>query len=311
MNFSCNKKVTTTQRKDLNETDYPDFTLFKRGRHKELYDFGETLLVVATDQVSICSTDLDEIIPGKGQLVNQLSAYWFKQLSELLPNHFISTEVSEFPEPCQAYAEQLEGRSMLVKKTTPLAVICVVHGYLTGKGWQEYQKTGAMAGIRLPTGMVESQRLPGPLFIPHVLGETTEIGFTVFEEHFGRMLAEKLRNAALKLYFKAWKIARQRGVLLVESTFEFGLHEGTVHLIDECITPESSLFWDLKTYKARETQPFLGRNFMLASSVNRQGTGLTKKMQHKIYQNYQDLYQQLTKQKCREMPLSYMTPARA
>jgi phosphoribosylaminoimidazole-succinocarboxamide synthase len=233
---------------------------------------------------------IEGTIPGKGQAVTQMSAHWFQRLREVFPNHFISADVNDFPVPCRAYVEQLAGRSMLVKKATPLPVRCVVRGYLTGEGWQEYRETGGLAGIRLPSGMVESQRLPAPLFIPCVEGAPQGIGFPALEELFGRMLAEKLRSAALNIYFQSWKMARHRGVLIVESTFEFGINEGAVLQIDECITPYSSLFWSLETYKPGGPLPALDKEYLLASFLNRKGASMPCEIRHKISQVHQDLF---------------------
>lgn len=273
MNHSYNKEKTEAPLPVVSKTEFPGLALFERGQDKDLYDFGETLLVVATDRVAGSRVIIEGTIPGKGQAVSQMSAYWFQRLGDVFPNHFISAKVSDFPAPCQAHAEQLTGRSMLVKKATPLPVKCVIRGYLTGEGWQEYLETGCLAGIRLPSGMVESQRLPAPLFIPYVEGAPRGIGFAALEELFGRMLAEKLRSAALKIYFKAWKMARSRGVLIVESTFEFGVHEGEVLLIDDCITPYSSLFWSLETYKPGGPLPPLGEVSVLDFLGCRAGAG--------------------------------------
>lgn len=179
---------------------------------------------------------------------------------------------------------------MLVKKTTPLPVSCVVHGYLTGAGWQEYQEVGTMFGFSLPAGMVKSQRLPVPLFVPLIQGEAPETGFSALEECCGRILAENLRTATLRLFFKAWKLARARGVLLVESTFEFGLCEGGLHLIDECITLETSQFWDVKAYKVGDSLPKTILN-------DTQGNQELHGAQQQSIRNYPDLYLKLTGQK--------------
>jgi len=246
-------------------TDFPDLALFKRGKEKDLYDFGKTLLMVSTDRVT-CDRELEEgTVPGRGQMSTWMSAYWFQKLRKVFPNHFISTDIRDFPPACQAHAEQLAGRSMLVKKATPLPVRCVVRGYLTAEGWKEYLETGAMAGIGLPPGMVESQRLPGPLFIPYLKGTSQGAGFAALEELCGKMLSKKLRSAALNIYFKAWKVARRRGLLIVESTFEFGIYEGEVLLIDECITPYSSRFCSLDTYRPGGPLPDLKEEALLTS----------------------------------------------
>jgi len=287
---SHRKEAATTSSPVVSKTEFPELTLFKRGQEKDLYDLGETLLVVATDRVASSRVIIEGTIPGKGQAVNQMSAYWFQRLRDVFPNHFISADMCDFPAACQARAEQLAGRSLLVKKAIPLPVKCVVRGYLTGDGWQEYQETGGMGGIMLPSGMVESQRLPAPLFIPHVKDVPPGTGFTALEELFGRMLAEKLRSAALKIYFQAWKMARYRGVLIADTTFEFGIHEGAVLLIDECITPYSSLFWSLKTYKPGGPLPELDKEYLLATFVNRAGAAMPCEIGHKISQEHQALF---------------------
>lgn len=273
MNYSYSKEMAEASHPIVSKTEIPGLTLYKRGQDKDLYDFGETLLVVATDRMAGSRVIIEGTISGKGQVVNQMSAYWFQRLREVFPNHFISANVNDFPAPCEAHAEQLAGRSMLVKKATPLPVRCVVRGYLTGEGWQEYQQTGGLAGIPLPAGMVESQRLPAPFFIPYVQGKSQSIGFAALAELCGELLAEKVRSAALNIFYRAWKMARKRGVLIVESTFEFGLHEGKVLLIDECITPYSSLFWSLETYKSGVPLPPLGEASLLALLGCRAGAG--------------------------------------
>jgi phosphoribosylaminoimidazole-succinocarboxamide synthase len=290
MNDFHRKEMAEASLSVLSKTEFPGLTLFKRGQDKDIYVFGETLLVVATDRVAGSRVIIEGTIPGKGQAINQMSVYWFQRLGDVFPNHFISADVNDFPAACQAHAEQLAGRSMLVKKATPLPVRCVVHGYLTGEVWQEYQETGGMGGIMLPAGMVESQRLPAPLFIPCVEGTPQGIGFAALEELFGRMLAEKLRSAALRIYYQAWKMARYRGILIVESAFEFGIYEGAVLLIDECITPYSSLFWSLNTYKPGGPLPALDKESLLASCVSREGAAMPGEIRHKISQDHQGIF---------------------
>jgi phosphoribosylaminoimidazole-succinocarboxamide synthase len=294
MNCSYSKETVTASLPVVSKTEFPGLTLFKRGQDKDLYDFGETLLVVATDRVAGSRVVIEGTIPGKGQAVNQMSAYWFQRMADVFPNHYISADVNDFPAPCQAHAGQLAGRSMLVKKATPLPVRCVVRGYLTGEGWQEYRETGGMGGVALPAGMVESQRLPAPLFIPWVKGASQGMGYAALEELCGRMLAERVRRAALNIYFQAWKMARHRGVLIAETTFEFGIREGAVLLIDECITPYSSLFWSLESYKPGGPLPVLGKEFLLTSFENRAGAAMPCGLQHRISKEDQDLFRQIT-----------------
>ncbi len=236
-------------RLDTRETGLPGLTLVKQSLHKNIYDFGEMLLIVANDHVLNRDTFDVENVPGKGQIATKQSVYWFNKLSDVCPNHYITTDITDFPEPCQAYADRLLGRSMLVKKMVPLPVKCMVRGYLTGTGWLEYRETGAIAGNPLPEGLVESQRLPAPIFIPIIETSTFEPGSKGLQECCGKVLTKRLRSLALKLYFRAWKLARSRGVLIVATVFRFGLHENQIHLIGECITPDSSLFSSLAVGK--------------------------------------------------------------
>lgn len=277
MDHSCSKELADSFLPVTRKTEFPGIPLFKRGQDKDLYDFGERLLVVSTDRMAGSHVIIEGTIPGKGQIVNQMSAYWFQRLQEVFPNHFVSADVNDFPAACQAHADQLAGRSILVKKAIPLPVRCVVRGYLTGENWLEYQETGGLAGIKLPLGMVESQRLPAPLFIPYIKGECQSIGFAAMTELCGKVLTEKVRSAALKIFYQAWKMARRRGVLLVESTFEFGHYKGELLLIDECITPSSSLFWSLKTYKDGGPMPPLDEASLLSLLGLRLGAGVPVK----------------------------------
>ena len=264
MDHSRSKELEGSFLPVTSKTEFPGIPLLKRGQDKDLYDFGEMLLVVCTDRMAGSHAAIKGTIPGKGQMVNQLSTYWFQRLQDIFPNHFVTADVNDFLEECHMHAELLAGRSMFVKKTLPLSVRCVVHGYLTGAGWEEYQNTGGLGGIKLPLGMVESQRLPAPLFIPYIKGESQCIDFSTLSELYGQVLAEKVRSAALKIFYRAWKIARSHGVLIVESTFEFGHYKGELLLIDECITPSSSLFWSLENYKAGGPMPPLDEASLLS-----------------------------------------------
>ena len=264
MDHSCRKELEGSLLPFISKTEFPGLPLFKRGQDKDLYDFGERILVVFTDRMAGSHVLIEGTSPVKGQMANQLSTYWFQRLQDVFPNHFVSADVNDFPEGCHAYSEQLAGRSMLVKKSLPLPIRCVVHGYLTGEVWQEYQNTGGLGGIKLPLGMVESQRLPAPIFMPYSKVESQYIDFSTLSELCGQALAGKVRSAALKIFYRAWKMARSRGVLVVESTFEFGQHQGEFLLIDECITPSSSLFWSLETYKTGSPLPLLDEASLLS-----------------------------------------------
>ncbi len=271
------------------ETALPGLTLVKRSLHKDIYDFGETLLIVANDHVLNHDTYNIEKVPGKGQVATKQSVHWFNKLSDICPNHYMTTDIADFPEPCQAHANRLFGKSMLVKKMVPLPVKCLVRGYLTGTGWLEYRETGAIAGIPLPKGMVESQRLPAPIFIP------IETGSKELQKYGDKFLAERLRSLSLKLYFRAWKLARSRDVLLVATVFRFGLHENQIHLIGECITPDSSLFSALEVGKTGASQFCSGKNLLFNHCNSMSAAKPASNIQTRMADNFQNLYLKLVK----------------
>lgn len=225
-------------------TDYPGLTLMRRGNSKDVYDLGDMLLLVSTDRLSAAGKSLSQGLSGKGMIVNKLSTYWFRKLGGIFPNHFVSADSRSFPEEIRGVADLHEGRSMLVWETTPLPIRCVVTGYLAGAGWQEYRETGEICGVKLPAGLVESQRLPSPIFTPTTKGGpgglNENINFNSLQNLLGTSLAELLRLSSLRLYFTAWMHAREQGVLIADTKFEFGLHDGQLMLIDECLTPTTA-----------------------------------------------------------------------
>jgi phosphoribosylaminoimidazole-succinocarboxamide synthase len=247
-------------------TDFPDLNLAGRGKVRDIYDLGESLLIVTTDRISAFDVIMNEGIPDKGNVLTRISAFWFHQMEEIMPNHIISTEVRDFPAVCRKYEDILEGRSMLVKKAKPLPVECIVRGYLSGSGWKEYQITGAVCGITLPKGLRESERLPEPVFTPSTkaeLGDHDEnITFERMVELCGRDLADKARNATLRIYGKARDIADERGIIIADTKFEFGVYNGDLIIIDECLTPDSSRFWPKESYRAGGPQPSFDKQYL-------------------------------------------------
>jgi phosphoribosylaminoimidazole-succinocarboxamide synthase len=247
-------------------TDFPDLNLAGRGKVRDIYDLGESLLIVTTDRISAFDVIMNEGIPDKGNVLTRISAFWFRQMEEIIPNHIISTEVRDFPAVCRKYEDILEGRSMLVKKAKPLPVECIVRGYLSGSGWKEYQTTGAVCGITLPKGLRESERLPEPVFTPSTkaeLGDHDEnITFERMVELCGRDLADKARNATLRIYGKARDIADERGIIIADTKFEFGVYNGDLIIIDECLTPDSSRFWPKESYRAGGPQPSFDKQYL-------------------------------------------------
>jgi phosphoribosylaminoimidazole-succinocarboxamide synthase len=247
-------------------TDLPDLHLIARGKVRDIYDLGETLLIVTTDRISAFDVIMDEGIPDKGYVLTQISAFWFRQTEDIIPNHIISTDVKDFPAECQQYAEILEGRSMLVKKASPLPVECIVRGYISGSGWKDYKSTGAICGIKLPAGLVESDKLEEPIFTPSTkaeLGEHDEnISFERCVELVGAELALKIRDVTIAIYKRARDIAATKGIIIADTKFEYGIHNGELIIIDECMTPDSSRFWPMDSYQPGGPQPSFDKQFL-------------------------------------------------
>ena len=230
----------------------------RRGKVRDIYETDDYLLIVATDRVSAFDVVLPDGIPGKGQVLTQVSGFWFGQLADLVPHHLISLEVADFPAACQPYRDQLAGRSMLVEKAEPLPVECIVRGYLAGSGWKEYGQTQSVCNIRLPAGLRESEELPAPIFTPSTKapeGEHDEnIAFDAVERLIGTSLAEQVRDISLALYRRALALAKTKGFLLADTKFEFGLKDDRLLLIDEVFTPDSSRFWRADIYQPGTAQ---------------------------------------------------------
>ena len=233
------------------KTEFPDIPLLKRGKVRDIYDLGKYLLLVATDRISAFDVILPNGIPGKGRVLTKISVFWFKQMEGIIQNHVIFTNVKDFPERLRAYGDILEGRSMLVKKTSPVPVECVVRGYLSGSGWKEYENGGTVCGISLPGGLVESSKLNEPIFTPSTKaeeGHDINISFDKVADLVGSKMAERLRYVSIRVYSKAREIAEKKGIIIADTKFEFGLYEGELMLIDELLTPDSSRFWSIKDY---------------------------------------------------------------
>ncbi|MEW6213902.1 MAG: phosphoribosylaminoimidazolesuccinocarboxamide synthase [Nitrospirota bacterium] len=233
------------------KTEFPEVSLVKRGKVRDIYDLGEHLLLVATDRISAFDVVLPNGIPEKGRMLTQISIYWFKQMEDIIPNHIVATKLKDFPEKLHKYADILEGRCMLVKKARPIPVECVVRGYLSGSSWKEYKEKGITCGIKLPDGLVESSRLEEPIFTPSTKveqGHDINISFDEVVEIVGQGMAEKLKALSLMVYFRAREIAEKKGIIIADTKFEFGLYNGELILIDELLTPDSSRFWSIKDY---------------------------------------------------------------
>ncbi|MDD2367579.1 MAG: phosphoribosylaminoimidazolesuccinocarboxamide synthase [Desulfuromonadaceae bacterium] len=248
------------------ETDFPGMKLIARGKVRDIYDLGSTLLLVTSDRISAFDVIMNEPIPDKGFVLTQISAFWFRQMEDIVTNHIISIDVADYPSVCQPYADILKGRSMLVKKATPLPVECIVRGYLSGSGWKDYKADGSISGIKLPANLRESDRLPEPIFTPSTkadLGAHDEtISFEKMVEICGEELAEKARDYTLKIYSRARDLADEKGIIIADTKFEFGVYEGELIIIDECMTPDSSRFWPKDAYKPGGAQPSFDKQFL-------------------------------------------------
>lgn len=250
----------------LIETELAPLTLYARGKVRDIYSVGDQLLLVATDRISAFDHVLATGIPGKGRVLTQLSLFWFNFLEDVVPNHLITANVNEYPEELAAYREELEGRSMLVKHAQMFPVECVVRGYLSGSGWKDYKSTGSVCGIHLPSGLRESDRLPEPIFTPaskSLDGEhDINISFAEMTSRVGRHNAERLRELTLAIYNKASAYAEQRGLILADTKFEFGLAPEGIILADEVLTPDSSRFWPRDQYVPGGPQPSFDKQFV-------------------------------------------------
>ena len=239
------------------QTQLPLLPPPRRGKVRDVYDLGEELLIVATDRVSAFDVVLPTAIPDKGKVLTQLSLFWFHEMEEIIENHLVETDVEKYPALLQKYRNQLRGRSMIVKKAKTVPAECVVRGYLAGSGWKDYKETGGICGMMLPPNLVESARLPEPIFTPSTkaeVGHDTNMCFDDLRAFVGQSLAEQLRDVSIRIFEKAGGVAEKRGILIADTKFEFGIIDGKLKVIDEMLTPDSSRFWSAKEYKPGKSQ---------------------------------------------------------
>jgi len=247
------------------QLDLPGIKKVRSGKVREVYDLGQSFLLVASDRLSAFDVVLPNGIPRKGEVLTQLSHFWFEKFSSLVPNHLLAGADDPLPENLQPFASQLARRSMIVKKAAPLAIECIVRGYLSGSGWKEYQKSRTVCGIQLPSGLTESAELPQPIFTPSTkaeAGHDENISFDQACSIVGSDLAIQARDLSLKIYTAGRDYARQRGILIADTKFEFGLFEGNLILIDEVLTPDSSRFWPASQYAPGRGQPSFDKQFV-------------------------------------------------
>jgi phosphoribosylaminoimidazole-succinocarboxamide synthase len=268
-------------RTPVSQTDFKDLNLIKRGKVRDIYDLGENLLMVATDRISAFDVVMPDPIPDKGIILTQISLYWFEMMKPIIENHVISADVSDFPAACQPYADTLRGRSMLVKKTEPLPIECVVRGYISGSGWKSYRESQTVCGIALPTGLKESDQLPEPIFTPSTkedLGaHDINIDFEETVKRIGNDIASKVRALSLAIYKKGAEIASEKGIIIADTKFEFGRIGNRLILIDEVLTPDSSRFWPKDTYQPGGSQQSFDKQYvrdhLISINYNRQPPG--------------------------------------
>ena len=250
----------------VKETRLEGLNRIKQGKVRDIYDLDDCLLMVTTDRMSAFDVIMDDPIPDKGKILTQISLFWFDQMRSVVDNHVITGNVDEYPAVCQPYAEVLAGRSMLVKKTRPLPIECVVRGYISGSGWKSYQKDGTVCGIRLPDGLQESQQLPEAIFTPSTKEEVGQhdinIDFEAAVKLVGQKHAEQVRELSLEIYTKGAALADDKGIIIADTKFEFGLLEDKLILIDEVLTPDSSRFWPRDTYQPGGAQQSFDKQYL-------------------------------------------------
>ncbi|MFH1622378.1 MAG: phosphoribosylaminoimidazolesuccinocarboxamide synthase [Candidatus Omnitrophota bacterium] len=249
----------------LGLTSFKDVNFFKRGKVREIYELKDKFLMVATDRISCFDVVLPIGIPHKGEVLTKLSIFWFDLTKDIIPNHFITTNVNDFPQELQKYKEILCGRSMLVKKAKPMPIECVVRGYLSGSGWKEYKKTQSVCGIKLPEGLRESDKLPEPIFTPSTkedVGHDINVTQEFIGQQIGKEAASKLKETSISLYKKAAQYAESKGIIIADTKFEFGKVDNQIILIDEVLTPDSSRFWPKDEYSPGKSQSSFDKQFV-------------------------------------------------
>jgi phosphoribosylaminoimidazole-succinocarboxamide synthase len=285
----------------VSQTEFPELKLLGRGKVRDIYDLGDRLLIVATDRLSAFDVVLPTPIPDKGRVLTQLSLFWFGKLSAVVPHHVL--EARNFTGELAPYSESLAGRAMVVRRTDPFPIECVVRGYISGSGWKDYQKTGAICGIPLPKGLRESDQLPEPIFTPSTkatTGHDENISFDEAAQRVGLALAERLRDTSLTLYKRAAEHAAARGIIIADTKFEFGMRGDELIWIDEALTPDSSRFWPADQYEPGKAQPSFDkqfvRDYLERIGWNKQppAPALPPDVVSGTQQKYRDAYQRIT-----------------
>jgi phosphoribosylaminoimidazole-succinocarboxamide synthase len=287
----------------LLQTDFKDLKLFRRGKVRDVYDLGDKLLIVSTDRISCFDVVLPCGIPDKGKVLTSISEFWFDFIKELVPHHLVTLNVDEYPPELNKYKTDLIGRSMLVLKTKPLPVECVVRGYLSGSGLNEYKKTQSICGINLPKGLQQSDKLPEPIFTPSTkadVGHDQNVDQKYISDLVGSDIAEKLKKISIEVYKRASSYALEKGIIIADTKFEFGIYNNQIMIIDEVLTPDSSRFWPLEGYKSGVNPMSFDKQFVrdyletLDWNKTPPAPGLPKEIIEKTTEKYLEAYYKLT-----------------
>ena len=286
------------------KTEFPNLKLYARGKVRDIYEVGNYLLLVSTDRLSAFDVVMDQGIPYKGMVLTKLSEFWFEFTKDIIPNHFITTDVNKYPVECKEYSDVLKNRSMLIKKAKVVPIECIVRGYISGSGWKDYKRTGEISGIKLPQGLQESEKFPEPLFTPSTKAEIGEHDENISAEQALQIIDDKTfaaaKSATINIYKKASEFAKTKGLIIADTKFEFGKINGEVILVDEVLTPDSSRFWPLDKYeKGRGQESYdkqFVRDYLLSINFNMHPPPppLPEDIISKTSEKYLDIYKKLT-----------------
>ena len=253
-------------KKVLLQTDYKDLKLFKRGKVRDIYEVDDNYLIISSDRISAFDVIMNEGIPHKGQILTEISKFWFKFSEGMIDNHLISTDINEFPEEVKKYSDDIAGRTMLVKKAELIPLECIVRGFISGSGWKDYQKSGSICGINLPSGMVESEKISDPIFTPSTKAEIGDHDENISENKaidlVGKEVYDTLKEKSLDIYKAAYKYALEKGIIIADTKMEFGFYNGKIILIDELLTPDSSRFWPHDKYEKGRSQESFDKQYV-------------------------------------------------
>jgi phosphoribosylaminoimidazole-succinocarboxamide synthase len=287
-------------------TNFPNLKLYAKGKVRDIYEVGEHLLLVSTDRLSAFDVIMNQGIPYKGMVLTKISEFWFNFTNDVIPNHFVTTDVNQYPSECREYSEVLKNRSMLIKKAKVIPIECIVRGYITGSGWKDYKRNGEISGIKLPEGLQESEKFPEPLFTPSTKAEIGEHDENISAEQAMKIIDKEtfnaVKNATLNIYKKASNYALTKGIIIADTKFEFGKVNGEINLVDEVLTPDSSRFWPQNKYEMGRGQESYDkqfvRDFLLSINFNMQPPPppLPEDIIKKTSEKYLDIYKKLTGQ---------------